>query len=264
MLVYNIRLALLSLRRTPVLSLLIVSAIGLGIGVCISILTVYALMIEDPVPEYSARLFTYKLNNQPELVDGRSNSDPERMVGYRDAMNIEASEIPRVHAIHYQSAGVIFPEQDGQTPFRDELRLANAGFFQLHRVPFLFGSHWSEAEEINRPYETVLTKELNEKVFGGVNSVGMDLKIGPNIYRIVGVMDEFAPSPAYMELDGGSFSKINGALIPFSLTPELSIRKSNGRVNCSADPSSDTWLAFLEAECSWIHHWVELDDPTSI
>ena len=101
MFAYHVRLAWLSIRKTPVLSLLIISAIGLGIGVCISILTVYALMIEDPVPAFSDKLFTYKLNNQPELTAGRTRVDAYSRVGYRDAVNIAESAIPARHGIHY-------------------------------------------------------------------------------------------------------------------------------------------------------------------
>ena len=63
MFAYHVRLAWISIRKTPVLSALVVSAIGLGIGVCISILTVYTLMSRDPAPGYSDQLYTYKLHN---------------------------------------------------------------------------------------------------------------------------------------------------------------------------------------------------------
>ena len=33
---------------------------------------------------------------------------------------------------------------------------------------------------------------------------------------------------------------------------------------CSGDPEGDGWLSFLEADCNWIHHWVELQDTESV
>jgi putative ABC transport system permease protein len=264
MFAYHLRLAWLSFRKTPVLSLLIVAAIGLGIGVCVSILTVYSLMIEDPVPDYSHRLFTYKLNNQPELVGGRSGWDPIALVGYRDALNIERSTIPKAHSLHYQTAAVIYPQEDQQAPFSDVIRLANAGFFSVHRIPFLYGSAWSEQGETRDPYQTVLTRELNEQLFSGENSVGQSLKIGPDSFKIVGVMDTFKPTPFYLETDSGAFSEMRGALIPFSLTRALAMRKSGGITRCNEDPDNDTWVSFLETDCYWIHHWVELENAESV
>jgi putative ABC transport system permease protein len=259
MFAYHARLAWLSFKKTPVLSLLIVGAIGLGIGVCVSILAVYYLMIQDPAPAYSHQLFTYKLNNQLELTEGRRNDDAIAMVGFRDANNIVSAYPSARHSLHYQSAAVFYPDAAGQTPFSDQVRLANADFFALHRVPFQYGSAWTEEEEIQAPYQTVLTRELNEQLFGGTNSVGEDLRIGPNVFQIVGVIDSFSPMPLYLETDSGAFAKIEGAFIPFSLTRELAMRKRGGSTRCSEDPVADTWLSFLDTECNWIHHWVELE-----
>ena len=263
MFAYHCRMAWLSIKKTPVLSFLIISAIGLGIGVCISILTVYSLMITDPMPGLSDQIYTYKLHNQPELVDGRTGVEAPNRIGYRDAMNLLSSDIPLRQSLHYQSAAVFYPQESQQTPFSDEVRLANTGFFTTHRVPFSFGGHWSEREEAQGMYQAVLTKDLNEKMFEGKNSVGQEIKIGANLFRVVGVMDEFKPAPLYMELDSGSFLEMTGAFIPFSLTRELAMRKFGGSTMCSQDPAEDGWLSFLEAECNWIHHWVELEDEGS-
>ena len=47
---YYVRLALTSIRRTPVLSALMVLALGLGIGAFMTTFTVYYLMSGDPIP----------------------------------------------------------------------------------------------------------------------------------------------------------------------------------------------------------------------
>jgi putative ABC transport system permease protein len=260
MFIYHFRLACMSIRKTPMLATLIISAIGLGIAVCISILTVYSLMSQDPIPAHSANLFTYKLDLQDQLREGESAGKATEMVGYRDAVNLLASDIPLRQSLHYQSAAVIYPQEQGQTPFRDEIRLANAGFFSTHRVQFLHGSHWSAQEEDSGLYQAVVTQDLNEKLFAGKNSVGLDIRIGSNTFKVVGVMADFKPAPLYMELDGGAFREMTGAFIPFSLTPKLEMRKSGGSTMCSRDPEGEGWLSYLEADCQWIHHWVELGD----
>jgi putative ABC transport system permease protein len=263
MFAYHLGLASKSIRKTPVLSALIIGAIGLGIAVCVSILTVYSLMSQDPIPAHSSHLFTFKLDIQEEQREGETRDEATEMVGYRDAVNLLASDLPVRQSVHYQTAAVIYPQVKGQAPFREEIRLANAGFFTTHRVQFLYGSHWSAAEEASGLYQAVITQDLNQKLFQGKNSVGLDVRIGSNTFKVVGVMDDFKPAPLYMELDGGAFREMTGALVPFSLTPELELRKSGGSTMCSADPEGEGWLSYLEASCQWIHHWVELEDETS-
>ena len=53
MLPYYFRLALLSIRNNLWLSLLMVAAIALGIGVCMTIVTVNYIMGSDPIPSKS-------------------------------------------------------------------------------------------------------------------------------------------------------------------------------------------------------------------
>ena len=56
MLSYNIKLAFKSVRRNPVLSLLMISAIGLGIGVSTTFITGQYIFSSDPIPAKSSRL----------------------------------------------------------------------------------------------------------------------------------------------------------------------------------------------------------------
>jgi putative ABC transport system permease protein len=46
---YNLRLALKSLRRTPGVAALMIGAIGLGVGVCVTTLTVWRVMSSNPI-----------------------------------------------------------------------------------------------------------------------------------------------------------------------------------------------------------------------
>ena len=49
MFAYHLRLGLKSLRRNPVLTALMIGAIGLGIGVCLTTLNVYSLVSGNPL-----------------------------------------------------------------------------------------------------------------------------------------------------------------------------------------------------------------------
>ena len=60
---YYLKLGWLSLRANPLLSLLMVCAIGVGIGACMSIITVNYTMSSNPIPHKSDQLFHVQLDS---------------------------------------------------------------------------------------------------------------------------------------------------------------------------------------------------------
>ena len=62
MLAYYFDLALRSFRSARALSVLMVLALGLGIGACMTTLTVYRVLAGDPIPHKSDRLFNVQLD----------------------------------------------------------------------------------------------------------------------------------------------------------------------------------------------------------
>ena len=255
---YDLQLALNSIRKTPVLSALMVAAIGIGIGACMTIITIYYLMSANPNPDNSEQLYTYGLHNHLTVREGQEDEDPRLMSTYRDALYILESDIPTEQSVHYQSWAVYRNEAGGVSPFWDYFRLATPGFFSLFDVPFLYGDAWSQEQEDSKAMVIVLTRETNNKLFGGGNSVGEKIEAGGEFYEVVGVMDSFEPTPKYFEFDNGFFSEIEGALVPFSLTPVIELTKNSGGRSCIAVPEGDDFQSYLDAECHWLHHWVRL------
>jgi putative ABC transport system permease protein len=51
----------------------------------------------------------------------------------------------------------------------------------------------------------VLSKEMNRKAFGGVNSVGKSIVWHDREFRVIGVLDDFEPLPKYYDVSNGSF-----------------------------------------------------------
>ena len=54
---YYIKLGWLSIRRNPLLSILMIAAIAVGIGASMSIITVNYVMSSNPIPQKSEQLF---------------------------------------------------------------------------------------------------------------------------------------------------------------------------------------------------------------
>ena len=265
MLHYYLKLALLSLRRNPILSVLMVAAIGLGIGVCMTALTVYHLMSADPIAHKSDRIYAVQLDswdvNAP-FIDARPEQAPWELT-WRDAMALRESDIAARRAAMFISTFVTRPEAEGISPSFVITRLTDSDFFSLFDVPFEFGSAWTrEADEAERPV-IVLSSEKNEEMFGGENSVGRKLLIGERYFEVVGVLGDWAPVPKVHDLNNGPFNDPEDVYIPFSLTETLQAQ-STGNVNCWKNEPIDSFGDFLNSECVWIQYWVELDSPAQV
>ena len=83
---YYLKLGLLSIRKNPMLSALMVAAIAVGIGACMTVVTVYYVMSGNPIPQKSHQLFYVQLDNWDpnDPYDEEDNLPPDQ-VTYRDA-----------------------------------------------------------------------------------------------------------------------------------------------------------------------------------
>ena len=73
---YYTTLAVRGLRSQTALTVLIIMAVGVGIGASMTILTIYRGMAADPIPEKSLQLFTPQIDNfGPEGGEGPAMED---------------------------------------------------------------------------------------------------------------------------------------------------------------------------------------------
>ena len=93
----------------------------------------------------------------------------------------------------------------------------------MFEVPFLYGSGWDAAADSPAQPVIVLSREENEKLFGGANSVGRTLRWNDHEFRIVGVLDDWYPRPRYYDLNDGQFNPPEKAFIPFGWGAELEL-----------------------------------------
>lgn len=257
-LLYDGQLAWRSITGTPVLSALIVIAVGIGMGVFMTIITVFSAIVSSPNPEKAEVLYTYELDDHLVVKPGQEEDDATPLISYPDALALLKSTIPSLQSIHYESWLVFRQDANNVRPFWARVRLATPGFFPLFDVPFLYGGPWSQQQEDKQAPVIVLTKELNDKLFGGNNNVGEQLDIAGTSFKVVGIMDEFSPIPRYFEFGGGMFTELEGALVPFSLTPVLKLA-TNGARYCISPPNEERGFeGALTTDCNWLNHWVLL------
>ncbi|MEW6998042.1 ABC transporter permease [Colwelliaceae bacterium BS250] len=253
---YYLRLARISMVKHWGLSLLMIVAIGLGIGASMTTVTVNHLMSANPIPHKSSQLYNVQLDswdiNEPANDDGT----PPVQLTYRDATYLAAQNNAFRHSIQAQANGVIEPEGKDSIPFMVTARANSADFFTMFDVPFIYGGSWDENADLNKEQVVVINSETNQRLFGGENSIGNNVKINGNYFKVVGVIDYWQPTPRFYDISTGAFNDSEEIFVPFAMIAEEKIGRS-GNTNCWK-PSGDGFDAFLNSECVWLQFWVEL------
>jgi putative ABC transport system permease protein len=264
MLSYYLKLAAGSFARAPGLTALMIAAIAAGIGICISTLTVYHAMSGNPIWWKNDRLYAVTMDSW--RADRPYDPDrpllPPPQLGYRDATALFASTATAHKAIMYTVALVISGGDGQARPRQIAVRVTTPDFFPLFDVPFLYGSPWSAASDQEALPLVVLSREQNDRLFGGRNSVGHTVRLGERGFRVVGVIDRWRPVPRFYDVNSGGFEDTEDAFIPFGLTTTLE-QTPTGSVSCYGDAPAATFKSFLAAECVWMQMWVELPDRAS-
>ncbi|MCM2338091.1 MAG: ABC transporter permease, partial [Lysobacter sp.] len=260
---YYLELALRSFRRNRVLTALMVLAIALGIGASMTTLTVFHVLSGDPIPSKSSVLFYPRLD--PRSMNGFTPGDePEEQMTRFDAESLLRDKRGDRQAL--MTGGTLAIEApDGRIePFRVDSRYTTADFFPMFDVPFRHGSGWSSADDESRAQVAVISRALNDKLFGGANSVGQTLMAGGQRLRVIGVLDEWRPTPRFYDVTNDLFSEVEQVFVPFWTSRALKF-PTQGNMNCWGDTGSDPEGAQgANAPCAWLQYWVELATPEKV
>ena len=262
---YHLRLAVASLRKSPVLSALVVGLIGLGVGMSMVMLTIHSAMSGDPIPAKSDVLFNVQIDSWEDRNpwdDDKPEGAPPQLT-YIDAMNVR--ELPGVkrRAAMFKAVYTVVPDSPDLKPFFAGARMTDGDFFDMFNVPWQYGGGWPA--DIDRQAErvVVLTRRINEKFFGGRNSVGETIQLGTERFRVTGVIDDWEPTPNFYDLNNGYFDDTQDVFLPFSMLQFGSMDRA-GNTNCWGQEDTTRWEDFLNSRCTWIQFWVELDRPSEL
>jgi putative ABC transport system permease protein len=257
---YYLKLATISIRRNLILTALMILAIGLGIGACMTTITVNYVMSSDPIPKKSSQLHYVQVDNWDPNNPANADGSPPNQITFIEATNFMRDKKAFRQSAIASTSGVINPPGDDTKPFMSQIRIAYSDFFPMFDIPFLYGSGWTHSSDENKELVVVLSRETNDQVFGGENSVGRTLEILGRQFRVVGVLDNYSPVPRFYDISVGALNDPEDLYMPFVLKEDLEL-DPNGNVNCWKSPEGEGFKAFLQSECINYQMWVEL--PTS-
>lgn len=252
-------LAVRSFKRNKVLTALMVLALALGIGASITTLTVLKLLSGDPLPQKSARLFAPEVNPFPAAVTapaGKVFASMGNLMSYTDAMNLLHAKRAERQAVTARTQAKIAPKRLNDHPFYSNGVMTTADFFPMFDAPFQYGSGWSAEDGENRARVAVIAGFLNDKLFGGRDSVGQTIRVNDHDYRIIGVLKYWAPQPRFYAVGLGGRSYGNGDAVFLPLQSAIPDKMNPQNVNCWAADADMKHIA--TAPCGIVNLWVEL------
>lgn len=263
MFVYYLGLALRSLKRNKVLTTLMVMSLALGIGASITTLTVFHLLSGDPLPQKSAQLFYVQLDPYPKDQPFSRSGKMPWLTTYIDAMNLVHAHKAQRQAAMAMTQVKVMPMGQREKPFFSDGVMATADFFPMFDAPFQYGAGWNAADDDSRAQVAVIAGFLNDKLFGGANSVGRSIRIEGHDFRIVGVLRRWEPEPRFygLRLGGHDYGQGDAVFMPLQsaradgMLPQMTLSYGSG--------STDT--ANLESASSiWLGTWVQLQDAGDV
>lgn len=222
MLSYYLRLASKSFRRTPGLTALMVCAIALGIGACIVTLTVYHAMSGNPIWWKNNVLYAVTMDSweAESPYDARHPMLPPPQLTYTDATALLRSDIPKRKAVMTELVGMVSGVPGQSMPLHVVTRATTKDFFAMFDVPFEYGGGWG-GRDLEALPEIVLSKKVNDALFGGSDSVGRTVLWNGNRFRVVGVLRDWQPLPKFYDVIDGAFEPPEDVYVPFSWVTAL-------------------------------------------
>lgn len=255
---YYLDLALRSLKRNKTLTALMVLAIALGIGASMTTLTVLHVLSGDPMPGRSDQI--YHVQVDPQDAEGyQVGEEPPAQATWVDGMNLLHVARADAQALMTGGAVMVQPPHASRDPFLEPARFTSAGFFDVFDVPFLYGSGWQAADDEAHARVAVLSRELNERLFAGEDSLGEVVRIEGNDLRIVGVLDNWRPNPHFYDLYTSRYGEYEGVFLPLTTSRDLQLGHQ-GSTSCWGSGAVNV-NALETAPCTWLQFWVQLDSP---
>jgi putative ABC transport system permease protein len=132
----------------------------------------------------------------------------------------------------------------------------------MFQVPFLHGSGWDRAADAKPEAVAVIGAALNDRLFGGENSVGRTVRFEEQDFRVVGVLDHWQPAVrSYDMVDSPLGNSPEEIYLPFEWIGPLELVNSGSSMTWQDEDEDATFVERLQAsERLWVQYWVELPD----
>jgi putative ABC transport system permease protein len=255
---YQFTLAWLSLRRNPWLSAQLILTIAFGIGSFSTAVSAMRSLTGDPLNGRGAFVYHPQVDANSASEQEVNNTPPDDLT-LRDAMAL-FMEAPNGRRFITSRNWLPLVLDSGNTPssVMASTRAATTDFFHIMRAPFLFGRPWDDDQDTKRDRVVVLSRRMNQRLFGGRNSLGNVLYIATKPFKVVGVLDSWNVLPHFYDLGDGPYADSEDIYLPFQTWLTLPQDYGYGPMVCQANGAADKDHNPQSDSCTWVQLWVEL------
>jgi putative ABC transport system permease protein len=260
---YDLILAMRSIRTYPVFALLVVAVIAIGIGTSVLSITLYHAKSGNPIWWKNDVLFRVMIDSRPadHSADGQRHPEyPPFSLIYQDALALYKSSIPTRSVMMFYSDGVVDSHDERIRPVNRSVRVTTSEFFSMFDVPFLYGHGWSKSDDAGPSQVVVLSSYLNDRLYGGRDSIGQTLSLSGQEFRVIGVLDKWLPLPRFYD-EARDFGPPDDLFIPFRWIETLQDLTFDGFCLRSMTNQS-TFAKLAPSECISTGLWVELSSAS--
>lgn len=261
---YQCQLALRSIRKTPILSAVMIFTLATGVACTVICYTNYYHLKKNPLADKDQSLFLLQTDSWDEKHEysGTPNHMPP-LHSYRDTTALLASDIPlRQTAITKWGGAMHNPDSD-QKAIYVRGNIVTRDFFPMFNLEFIYGAPWPQEADQHFQNVIVISEGINQKLFNGANSLGKTLVYESVQYQIIGVTrHQNNVNPTYDIAQVRWPSPEPQFYFPFAT---LTANEVGAWVNYQCpedlrDYGSHWYQQRLKNSCTWISLWYEFSN----
>ena len=256
---FYLRRALRSLRRTPVLTTVMIVDVALGLAVWAMAYTAVDAQRRYPAGR-APNVFHVDWGTAPEfdlaVVDNWQrviSMTPHMLLSYRDAKELSRHPAVARHAITFTSQ-LTAEGSTGQQQVA--ARFASPELFDMFELEFADGGPWQKNAEGNAP-EVVLDVGTQVALFGAAAAVNRDIIIDGRSYPVRGQLKSKAHELRAYDF---SFDNLPAIYLPLERFVELGARPAFASHGLERE---QTMAQLVESKVRFVHLWVELPDEAA-
>lgn len=268
---YAVELGLRGLLRQPRTMALSIVTLGLGLAAAMTMLTLLSMLSADPLPGVSQQLYLGWVDSREAPATGSpaedDNTMPPSLWKLVDAQAM-ATAHPEIRQTALVTTDLTLASVDGKRSDTSLAVLALGPMPSMFGVPLLHGRFWTAEEEQSRARVVVIGHDTSMKLLGTENGVGRELRLGKDVFRVIGISGRWAPQPRFHFLREGSSAWGNGrgedAFAPALAAIDADVVPLNIR-DCDEEKAHGFHVNELDIPaCRWLMLWAELRTPEQV
>jgi putative ABC transport system permease protein len=263
---YNLQLAIKSLKDRPSLTILTILTIAIGLGLYTTMKTMSYQGGQVPLAHKSENIFLVQMDNRE--ITAEEVAHQSRLVDttYKDTLNLMSMDLPGVkQTFNWSTYGILNVEDENINPLRTFASVTSSEFFTMFEPPFLFGNGWDKTVENSGEGVIVISKLMNDKLFGGKNSVGESIRINTLVLKVIGVLDTWHLTRKFYDRSFGT-GRPDNFFIPYTFAMENDLPRRAGfdcwagNADISRSFRTENTERLINSECAWVTFWAEIPD----